>query len=117
MECNDNEGYNNIKRARFYLWECCTTKMGHQPPHPAQNGEGQACAVASAVSEQTVLRRRRDGKSHLGDLSRVIIETRPPTGEGKKNSPPVYDEAGWKTKEVIVGCLMYLCVLAVSVIT
>jgi hypothetical protein len=93
MEFDGNEGHNNIERARFYLWKCCTTKMGHQPAHPAKNGEGQACAVASAVSEQTVLRRRRDGKSHLGDLSRVIIETRPPTG-GIKEQPACCGEAG-----------------------
>ena len=52
--------------------EFSTEKMGHEPPDLAQNGEGQTSPVASAVSEQIVLRRRCDGKSHLGDLSRVI---------------------------------------------
>ena len=82
MEFDGNEGYNNIERARFYMWKCCTTKMGHQPPHVAQNGEGQTSAVSGAVSEQTVLRRRCDGKSDFVDLSRVITEIRPPTVEG-----------------------------------
>jgi hypothetical protein len=94
MEFYGNEGHNNIERARFYLWEFFTTTMGHQPPHPAQNGESPACAIASAVSEQTVLRRRRDGKSHLGDLSRVIIETRPPAGGDKRTARLVCGEAG-----------------------
>ena len=93
MEFHGNEGHNNIERARFYLWKCYTTKMGHESPDVAQNGEGQTIAITSAVSEQIVLRRRCDGKSHLGDLSRVIIETRPRPGD-KRTARLVCGEAG-----------------------
>ena len=86
MEFDGNEGHNNIERAGFYLWKCCTTKMGHESPDVAQNGEGQTIPITSAVGEQIVLRRRCDGKSHLGDLSRVIIGIRPPTGRHKRTA-------------------------------
>ena len=117
MEFDGNEGYNHIERARFYLWKCCTTKMGHQPPHVAQNGQSQACAVTSAASEQI--------QSSTTPMRWKVAFWRPVASNhsnktstrGGKKQARFFAVKRAENKEIIVSCPIYLVVLAALVNT